>query len=135
MAIEVLKNAVVTVNGVDLSDTVSSVEINISREEVETTTFGSGGGRHRVAGLEDSSFSLTFFQNFAASQVDATIFPLLGGTAAVTVTAGSAVSATTPKYSGTVLVTEWMPIANAIGDAPEISVEWPVNGTITKATS
>lgn len=133
MAIQVLKNAVVQLNSVDLSDHVSNVEISITREEVETTTFGTDGGRTRIAGLEDSSFSLTFFQDFPV--VDATIAPLVGGTATLTVKTAATTSATAPQWSGTVLINEYMPIANAVGDAPEISVEWPVSGTITRSTA
>ena len=135
MAIIVLKDAVVTINGVDLSDHITQVEISITREEVETTTFGTSGGRHRIAGLEDSSFSFTFLQDYDTAKVDATLFPLRGSTTTVVVKTAATVSATQPSYSGTVLVTEYMPIANAIGDAPEISVEWPVNGTITRGTA
>ena len=58
MAVEVLTKALVNINSVDLSDNVTSIEISISREEVETTTFGGDGGRTRIAGLEDSSISL-----------------------------------------------------------------------------
>ena len=136
MAVEVLKGASITVNGVDLSDYVTSIEISITREEIETTTFASGGGRSRIAGLEDSSISLTFLQDFGAASVDATINPLIGkATNVVIQTGGSTVSATKPSYTASVLVTEWMPIANAVGDAPEISVEWPVVGQVTKGTS
>lgn len=135
MAIQVLKGAVVTINSVDLSDHVTSIEISTTREEIETTSFASAGGRHRIAGLEDSSISLTFLQDYAAAQVDDTIWPLRGKTTNIEIKTNATVSATAPKYTAEVLVTEWMPLANAIGDAPEISVEWPVNGTITKATA
>lgn len=134
MARIVLTNALVKVNNVDLSDHVASVTVTQNWDEVETTAFGDSG-RTRVAGLQDSSISLDFHQDFAAGEVDATITPLLGGTASFYITAnGTAVSATNPKYTGTVLVTEYTPIAGAVGDLATVSVTWPVSGVVTRGT-
>jgi len=47
----VLRDCQITVNGVNLSDHVSSVEVHFVKDEVETTNF-SGQGRERVAGLK-----------------------------------------------------------------------------------
>lgn len=135
MAIQVLKGAVVTINSIDLSDHITNIEISTTLEEIETTSFASAGGRHRIAGLEDSSISFTFLQDFAANEVDATMWSIRGSSVPVVIKTNATVSAANPQYSANVLITEWMPIANAIGDAPEISVEWPVNGTVTKATA
>jgi hypothetical protein len=135
MARIVLTNAGVVLGGVDLSDHVAQVEVNQTFDEVETTAFGDGG-RTRVAGLEDSSITLSFHQDFAAASVDATIAPLVGGTAAFEVYAnGTSVGATNPKYSGTVLLTEWSPVAGTVGDLLTVDVTWPVSGTVTRATA
>ncbi|HEY7823621.1 MAG TPA: radical SAM protein, partial [Acidimicrobiia bacterium] len=80
MARIVLTDVSVIVNSVDLSDHIAQVELNTTFDEIETTAFGDGG-RTRVAGLEDSSLTLAFHQDFADSSVDATIQPLVGGTA------------------------------------------------------
>jgi hypothetical protein len=135
MARLVLTNVKVTVGGVDLSDHVGSVTISQSIDEVETTAFGDSG-RTRVGGLEDSSLSLDFHQDFAAASVDATLAPLVGGTAAFDIRPnGTAVSATNPKYTGTVLITEWTPLAGAVGDLATASVTWPVSGVVTRGTT
>lgn len=135
MARIVLTNAGVVLGGVDLSDHVAQVEVNQTFDEVETTAFGDGG-RTRVAGLEDSSITLSFHQDFAAASVDATISPLVGGTAAFEIYAnGTTVSATNPKYSGTVLLTEWSPVSGTVGDLLTADVTWSVSGQVTRATA
>jgi len=135
MARIVLTNAGVVIGGVDLSDHVAQVSVDQSWDEVETTAFGDGG-RTRVAGLEDSSLTLSFHQDFAAASVDATIAPLLAGTAAFAIYAnGTSVGGTNPSYSGTVLLTEWSPVAGTVGDLLTVDVTWPVSGTVTRATA
>jgi hypothetical protein len=137
MARIVLTDVGVVLGGVDLSDHIASVEISQNFDEVETTAFGDGG-RTRIAGLEDSSLSLSFHQDFAALDVEATIGPLVGGTASFVVAPfGTAVAAsgTAPRYSGTVLVTEWTPLNGAVGDLSTADVTWPVVGQIAKGTA
>ena len=137
MARIVLTDVGVVINNVDLSDHVATVTINQSVDAVETTAFGDGG-RTRIGGLEDSSITLDFHQDFAAGEVDATIAPLVGGTASFQISPfGTAVAAsgTAPRYSGTVLLTEWTPLNGSVGDLSTASVTWPVSGVIARATA
>lgn len=135
MARIVLTNAGVVIGGVDLSDHVAQVEVNQTFDEVETTAFGDGG-RTRVAGLEDSSVTLSFHQDFMGGEVDQTIAPLVGGTASFAIYAnGTSVGTANPEYSGTVLLTEWSPISGTVGDLLTVDVTWPVSGTVTRATA
>ena len=136
MARVVLTDAYVKIGSTDLSDHVASVEIAIEKDSIETTAFGDGG-RTRVGGLEDSSLTLDFHQDFAAGEVDATIAPLVGGTVAFEISPyGTAVAAsgTAPRYSGTVLITEWTPLNGSVGDLSTASVTWPVSGVIARGT-
>lgn len=134
MAKIVLTDVKVQVNNVDLSDHVNQVAINSSAAEVETTAFGTGHVT-RVGGLKDDSVSLTFHQNFAAAEVEATIGGLVGTIGTVSIApAGTAISATNPVYSLEVLYTEWSPLDGSVGDLSTASVTWPAN-SITKATS
>ena len=92
--------------------------------------------RSRKGGLKDGSISLEFNSDFAASEIDATLFPILATTVAFVVKpTSSAVSATNPSYSGNCLVTQHVPVGNAVGDLATTSVTWPTSGTITRATS
>jgi len=73
----VLTDASVTINSVDLSDHVASVTLDITADEIEETAFGQTF-KSRLGGLKDGSLSVDFHQDFAASEVDATLWPLLG---------------------------------------------------------
>ena len=130
----VLTNALVKINNIDLSDHVASVTITQNVDEVETTAFGDAG-RTRVGGLQDSSIALDFHQDWAANEVDATLAPLVGGTASFYISSqGTAISATNPVYSGTVLLTQYTPIAGGVGDLSTVSVTWPVSGVVARGT-
>lgn len=135
MAKLVITNPSITINSVDLKDHIAQVTINTTVNEVATTAFGSSGVT-RAAGLFDSSIQLSFMQDFAAANVEATIYPLIGSTTTIVVkpVTGTTTS-TNPSYSMEVLVTEWSPISGAVGDLLTADVTWPVNGLITKSTA
>lgn len=131
----VLTDVSVTVNSVNLSDHVASVTLSTEVAEVGTTAFGDTA-QTRVGGLRDNSVQIDFHQDFAASNVEATIYPLLGATTTIVVKPlSSATSATNPSYTFSALVTSWTPIAGAVGELATASVTWPISGAITKATS
>lgn len=135
MARIVLTNVKVKVNDVDLSDHIASVELSRSFDDIETTAYGDGG-RTRVGGLEDSSLSLDFHQDFAATEVEATISPLLGTvTTFEIIPDGPTVSVDNPKYSGSCLITEWTPVSGAVGELATASITWPISGVVTVTTS
>lgn len=135
MAKFVATDYAITINGSDFSSSLAAATLEITAEEQETTAFGSGY-RTRIGGLKDASLSLDFHQDFGAGAVDATLFPLLGTQATVTIkpTSGS-VSATNPSYSMVALVTQYSPFASSIGDLATLSVSWPVSGTVTRGTT
>jgi hypothetical protein len=133
-----------TINGVDFSDHIAAVTIDISSDEIETTAFGTGGWRSRVAGLKDGSITLDFHQDFGTATtggdkpVDQTVWNNFGSlaTVVVTPTSGSA-TATNPSYTGIYLISQTQPIASTVGDLATMSLTWPVAGTagIIRATS
>ena len=135
MARIVLTDAKVTVNGVNLSDHIASVSLSTTNDVIETSAFSSTAAKTRVAGLQDNSVTLEFHQDFAASNVEATIYPLLGSTTTIVVSPTSTVSATSPSYSFTALVSEWTPLNGGVGELATASVTWSISGAITKATS
>ena len=135
MAKLVLTDAKVTINSVNLSDHIASVTLDIKDDIVETTAFGNTS-KTRVAGLRENSVTLEFHQDYAAANVEATIYPLLGAATTVVVQpTSSAVTTTNPTYTFSAVVTEWQPLKGGIGQLATASVTWPVSGSITKATS
>lgn len=128
-------DASVVINSVDLSDHVRQVSLTVSADDLDDTAMGDDF-MSRIGGMKDWSISLEFNQDFAASEVDATVWPLLGTTTTVTVKPTSAaVSSTNPSYSGDVLVTDYSPLDNSVGDLATVSVTWPGSGALTRATS
>lgn len=126
-----------TINGVNLSDHIAAVTLDISADEIETTAFSAAGWRSRIGGLKDASITIDFHQDFAAGNVDSTVWTNFGSLATVVVvpTSGS-VSATNPSYTGVFLVSQTQPIASSVGDLATMSLTWPAAGTagITRGT-
>jgi hypothetical protein len=135
MAVLVLTDADITVNGVVLSDKANSVTLNYEIDSVEVTAFGSVGHKF-TGGLQNNSCDIEFMQDFAAAEVEATIYPLVGTTTTVTVRGSSAAtSSTNPLYtlSGTFLAAH-TPVAAAVGELAMTSLSF-TGGTLVKTTS
>jgi len=127
--------AVLTINSVDLSDHMTSASLEINYDDVETTAFGDTV-RTRIAGLGDATLNVSLNQDYAGSEVDATLNGLVGTTTAFVFKAtGASVSATNPSYAGTVLVTQYTPMSAEVNTLSTLSCSWPVTGAITRATS
>lgn len=125
----------ITINGDDFSTSLASVDLSIESAEVETTSFG-GEWTTRIGGLKSASLTLEFHQDFGASSVDATLYPLLNTIATVVIkpTSGT-VSATNPSYTAEALCNSYQPFASSVGDLASLSVTWPVTGQVTRATA
>ena len=135
MAKLVLTDAAVTVNAVALSTRVKSVTIDYSSDLQEDTAMGATT-RSRIGGLLDWTITLEFYQDFAASNVDATLFPLVGTTFTVTAKATSAAtSATNPQYSGTGILESYSPISGSIGNILMAPVTIRAAGVLSRLTS
>ena len=138
MARIVLTNVDVEIAGVNLSDHIASVSLSSTWDAVETTAFAGGNvpaaARTRQAGLVDNAVTLDFHQDFAASSVEATIYPLLGTLAAVVIQPQTNVpiSAQNPQYQFSALISEWTPLNGAVGELATASVTWPISGAIVK---
>ena len=153
MARIVLTDVEVTIGGTVLSDHIASVTLTSTYDVIETTAFGNTGqvgptgtvtgasvpaaARQRIAGLVDNSVTLEFHQDFASNEVEATIYPLLGTVAAISIqpVASTGATATNPQYNFYALVSEWTPLNGAVGELSTASVTWPISGPISKATS
>lgn len=135
MAALVLTNAYVSINSVVLSDRGVNVTLNYEIDSVENTAFGSGGHTFQ-GGLQNLTCDVEFQQDFAAANVEATIYPLVGTTTTVVIKPnGSTTSATNPAYtiSGAFLAAH-QPVAGAVGEMAMTSLSF-TGGTIAKATS
>jgi hypothetical protein len=125
----------ITIDTVDFSDSLAAVTLDISKEQLEVTSFGDTA-RTYIAGLGDASVTLSFHQDFAASAVDATLHAALGTEIAVVIKPTSgAVGAGNPSYSFNALVTQITPFSSNVGDLATQDVTFPISGAVTRATS
>ncbi len=138
MAKLVLTNAFFSVNAVDLSSRVRQVAINYEADAVDQSTMGDGTHTF-LAGLKNYSVDVTFAQDFAAGNVDATLFPLVGTAIAVEFRPTTAArSATNPGYNATMLLASYNPVGtqiNALHEAPVRFVPGGASPTLLRSTS
>ena len=133
MAKIVLTNVNVSLGGTDISSSVAQTELKMTAEEKDTTGFGSTA-KTRIGGLKDHSVTFEIHQQYSA--IESLIYPLVGATAAVIIKPdGTAVSSANPSYAFNVFVSEWSPVAGAVGDLATASVSWPIDGAITKTVA
>ena len=126
----------VKINSVDLSDLVTAVTINRTFDELEVTAMGDTAHKF-VKGLEASTVTIDFLNDTAATKTLATLQAAWGTTvtAVFLQTKGTAVSATNPLYTVSLLVNNTTDINGAVGDIGTQSITFTANSTIAVATS
>lgn len=136
MAIFLQNNVGVKINSIDLSDHVTSVTLTQNFDELEVTALGDTS--HKFAkGLEASTLTLDFLNDFAASNVQATLQAAYGTTvtAVLLPVKGTAVSATNPLYTVSIIVNNLTPLNGAVGDISNSSMTFTCNSTVVQTTS
>ena len=137
MAKLVFLNGAVKINGVDLSDHTSEIALELSKEQVDVTAMGANAHQW-LGGLENDKLTVTWWQDFAASEVDATLYPIWSGGTAVSATVwanGTVTSSTNPYYAMSVILADYNPIDGKVGDGLSAKVSFVVSGTVTRGTS
>lgn len=134
MAEVVLSNAFLSINGVDLSDHVRQITLPFSSEPQDKTAMGDTT-RERVGGLLDWSIDVEFNQDYAAAEIDDTLFALVGTTFAVIIRPDAGVvSATNPQFSGTALLESYQPVGGSVGEIHTAPITLTASGPLTRAT-
>ena len=136
MAVEILKSCSVTINAVDLSSLVESVQITHAAERVEITSMGMTSRRY-ATGLAADAMSINFYNDFAATKTEATLYPLVGTTTTVIVKpASGATSATNPTYTySNAFVESHTPLGTGkVGEVPMTQITLS-GGDIVKTTA
>lgn len=129
-------DATVTLNSVDLSAFVRSVTITTSASEEEISAMGDDWAEFTV-GRKEWSGTITFWQSFYTSEVDASVNGLVGG-AAVTLSVipdTGAAAATNPDYNGNVFVLSYEPISGDFDTNLGTQLSFRGTGTLTRGTS
>jgi hypothetical protein len=136
MAKYVVTNPVVKINGTDVSASCAAASLELTSTDVDVTDFGSNGWTEIIGGLKSGTVSLDFHNDYAVGGINAILNPLVGTIATVAINPnGTAVSATNPTWTATVLVNSVSPVAGAVGDLATFSVSYPTSGSVTFATA
>lgn len=132
----VLLDAQLSIANNDFTDWTSKLELSDEFEDKSTTTFGSGGAEEVLGGLEKFEAAITFKQDYDDNSLDELMWALRRQVVTFAARAKeSAVSASNPQYSGSILVNKWVPIAGSVGDVAEADVTFPGSGPLARATS
>lgn len=135
MATYVVTDHFLSIGGTDLSDWLLNVTVDYEAEAVDETAMGETT-RKMKGGLKNWTVNATFKQDFAASSVDVTVFSLVGTTSTIIVRpTSSAVGSTNPNYTGTGLITKYVPVGNGVGELAGATLEIVAAGTLSRATS
>ena len=136
MAKMVLKAAYVSINSNDLSAYTYKAELTAEVDAKEVSTFASAGWVEVLGGMAKGTLAVGFRQDVAAAALDATMWPLFGTVVPFEVRLSNAVVGTSnPKYTGSLLVQEWKPIAGSVGDDASMDVSYPTSGAVVRGTS
>lgn len=133
----VLTNAKITVNAVNLSTRVKEIRLQLEASPVGPSAAMGVTWEEFLAGVKRWSGSIVFEQDYAAANVDVTIFSLVGA-AAVAFT-GKAIaeanSPTSPEFQGNILVTRYNPLDGRYGEQLMTTAEFQGTGTLTRAVA
>lgn len=135
MAIAVLTDAMVIINGVTLSDHASKVTVVDNRDTVDITAFGATS-KAITKGLGDASITVEMYQDFAAAKTHATLQPLIGSSTPVTVEVrptSAARSATNPASVLSALLMDYSFLDGGVGEASKTTATF-VNASQTGMT-
>ncbi|WP_329474025.1 phage tail protein [Streptomyces sp. NBC_01723] len=132
----VLTAEFLSINSNDLSEFTRKAELTVEVEEKDVTNYKSLGWKEVVGGLKSGELGCEFLQDFAATKLDAIMWPLLGTVVPFVVRADqAAVGTSNPSYSGSILINGWNPITGSVGDEATVSLGFPTSGAVTRATT
>lgn len=138
MATTILLDTAVLIGSSNLQPYCKSAELSVELDDIDTTTFGSGGWHAHDGGLLGGTLNLGFFNDVDAAGLDSIMWPLLIARSKPTFEVrakGAVAGVSNPKFTGNVLITGWTPISGDVGSADEVSVSWPTSGAIVRAVS
>ena len=137
MATHVLDDAYFMVNTVDLSAYIRSITFPLEQALVNATCMGDTYDEF-LFGFKSGTFTIRFAQDFAAAKVDATLWAIHDGGAAVAYIFkpdGDTTAVTNPKFTGNVILVSYQVVDGAAGALAEITANFNTSGTVNRATS
>lgn len=131
-----ITGTILTLATVDYSSQIAEASLEVDAAALDSTNMSSAGWMEKIGGLKSGKLTVHFKKDADLSGLDAAMFAALGAPLAFVLKETSAAnSATNPAYSGSVLVTQWTPIAGAVGALFEGNYSWDTTGAVARATS
>ncbi|MFI6274314.1 hypothetical protein [Streptomyces sp. NPDC050988] len=125
-----------SINGNTLTEYTRKAEVAVEVEDKDVTTYASLGWKEVLGGLKSGELGCEFLQDFAATELDSIMWPLLGSVVPFVVRADqAAVSTSNPNYTGNILIKGWNPLEGSVGDEASVSVSFPTSGAVTRTTA
>lgn len=116
----IIRDAKVTVNGVDLSDHVQKVTVTKKAEEQDVTAMGAVSKQTEL-GISDDMIQVTFYQDYKEGSVNRTLSPLQGSNTTFVVEVvptSEAISKTNPGFEiSEAILPEFVPVDGQVGSA------------------
>ena len=136
MAVFLNNKVGVKINSVDLSDLCTAVTINRTFDELEVTAMGDTAHKF-VKGLEASTVTIDFLNDTAAGKTLATLQAAWGTTVTCVFLQDkdTAVSATNPLYTVSLLVNNTTDINGDVSSIGVQSITFTANSTVAVATT
>lgn len=132
-----LKNAYLMINNKDLSDHVKSVELKRGSNMLDNNAMGTNTVLQR-SGLHTWSITASFFQDFGATSIHATLGPLLGAANSFPIVMRAdtgAVAATNPQWSGMAYLSDYTPVGGSHGENLMAPVTFAAASDLTETTT
>jgi hypothetical protein len=121
---------------VDYSANVNQIELSLTADEVDTTSFSASGWRTVTGGLKSGSVTVSFHNDYAAAGLDSTLYTLFNTAATfVVLPNGTAAGTSNPGYTFLALVNNLQPVSGSVGDLAVQNLTLPISGEVTRATA
>lgn len=133
MAKLVITAAFLTLATVDYTDEISECTLDLEVDQQDVTNMDSAGWTELIGGIKSGTLNINFKKDADLSGLDSAIFAALGTVIAFAIRqADTAIATTNPEYQGSVLISQWQPVAGAVGQVFEGSVGWPTSGAVVR---
>jgi hypothetical protein len=133
--VEVIKDPFLSVDGTDISDQVSEIQLNFALDEIESTA--SGDSCHVfVPGLEKPTASAKMFKNYGAGSVDELLWNTRGQLVPFVMRRKRAAKGVSnPEFAFEGFMGQIPLISGAVGTAEELTINIGINTPIQRSTS
>lgn len=135
MPVFAMTNVEILVDGFAATGYANQLAIDVTADELDVTTFASGGWRQKKVGLATSTASIKGFQDYASNGPDPTFtIATFGATDTITVapTGGSAVG--DPVFFSSGVLKDMTPLTGAVGDMATFSLGWAGTGQMVRGS-